>query len=223
MRARVARLLVAAALGLLPVAARATPVTYAFVSGTVTVTALLYPSTPIALNGSPYVSVDLTGTSFTFDVALVPLSGDDMSISDFTFVTEPSPVLNLTPAVGAVTEVSFGPLTITTGDGFTSAASGTGPYLFAMGPIDVSGTATTNLGGPNAFLVTTPGAVGGLSLGDGTLSLEGITLGAIQTDNGTLLVLGDIEFHGAVPEPPTIAMLALGTLGLVFMGRRRSR
>jgi hypothetical protein len=220
---RVLRWLFAAALAAVPVAASATPVTYDFVSGTVTVTALLSPSTLVLLNGSPSVTVDLSGTSFTFDTALVPVSGEDMSISSFTFVTEPSPVLNLTPAVGAVTQVSFGPLTITTGTGFTSGATGTGPYAFAMGPIDVSGTATNNLGGPTPFLVSTPGAVGVISLGTGTLSLEGITLGAITTEGGTLLVIGDIEFHGMVPEPPTLLMMALGVVGLAFVGRRRAR
>jgi hypothetical protein len=217
---RVTRLLLAAALVLLPVSASALPVAYSFTSGTLTVSALLLPSTTVLLNGSPSVSAALTGTSFTFDTALVPLAGNDMSISAFTFVTSPTGVLSLTPSVGSVTQISFGALTITAGGGFVSSASGTGPYNFTMGPIAVTGSATTNLG-PSAVNVSTPSANGSINLGTNTISLQGITIGAITTTGGTLLVKGDFVFHG-VPEPGAALLVAFGAVAFAGLRRRRS-
>ena len=216
---RVARLLLAVAFVLVPLSATATPVTYNFTSGTLTVSALLLPSTTVLLNGSSSASTALTGTSFTFDTALVPLAGNDMSISAFAFVTSPTGVLVLTPAVGPVTQVSFGALTITTGPLFVSSATGTGPYNFSMGPIKVTGSAATNLG-PTTINVSTPSATGSINLGTNTISLQGITIGVVTTAGGTLLVKGDFVFHG-VPEPGTVALLAVGAIALTGTLRRR--
>jgi len=212
-------------LALAPIAATATPVTYSLDSGTLTVTATLLPSTAILLDGNASASVALTGTSFTFDVDLVPVAGNDDSISDFEFVTAASGPFTLTPSVDGVTTISFSALTVTGDAGFTSSASGTGPYNFTMGPILVTGSATTNLGGPNPISISTASATGQIQLGTDMISVLGVTIGVLPTESGgTLLLKGDFVFHGSsvsVPEPSTAALVILGAFAI--MGARCRR
>jgi hypothetical protein len=224
MPVRLSRWILASVLALLPLSAAAAPITYGLTSGTLTVTATLLPSTAILLDGSPSASVALTGTSFTFDVDLVPTAGTDNAVSGFEFVTAPSGPFALTPTVAGVTTISFSALTVTGDLGFSSSAAGTNPYTFTMGPILVTGSATTNLGGPNPISIMTPSATGSISIGADVISVFGITIGALPTESGTLLLKGDFVFHGSsvsVPEPGSAALVFLG--GLAIMAARRKQ
>jgi hypothetical protein len=224
MPARLDRWLLASLVALLPLSAAAAPITYGLTSGTLTVTATLLPSTAILLDGSPSASVALTGTSFTFDVDLVPVVGTDDAISAFEFVTAPSGPFALTPSVDGVTTISFSALTVTGDVGFSSSAEGTNPYTFTMGPILVTGSATTNLGGPDPISIMTPSASGSIALGTDVISVFGITIGALPTESGFLLLKGDFVFHGStpsVPEPGSAALVFLG--GFAIMAARRKR
>ena len=209
-------------LALAPIGAAATPVTYGLDSGTLTVTATLIPGGAILLDGNTSASVALTGTSFTFDVDLVPLAGNDDSISDFEFVTAASGPFTLSPSVDGVTTISFSALTVTGDVGFTSSADGTNPYNFTMGPILVTGSATTNLGGPNPISITTASATGSIQVGTDVISVFGITIGALPTESGTLLLKGDFVFHGStpVPEPSSAALVIFGALAIMGVRSR---
>lgn len=225
MRARrVFRLLLAALFLWLPLSATATPVTYNFTAGQITVTATLLPTLgppqTILLNGQPSVTVGLTGTSVTFDTAVVPGN----ALPAFSLVTSPAGPLTLTPALGLISTVSFTALTIVPGTLYSSSVVGTNPYNFNAGPILVSGSITTNLGGPAAFSITTPTATGQVNLSVNnsinTLDLNGISIwsGTIA-GLGTLLVKGDVQFNG-VPEPG-LAVLMAGVAALLAARTRR--
>jgi hypothetical protein len=224
--ARLTRWLLGSLALLLPVGASALSVTYGLTSGTLTVTATLFPSTTILLNSSPSASVALTGTSFTFDAALVPLVGTGNAVLAFQFVTAPSGPFTLTPTLAGVTTISFGALTVTADVGFTSVVSGSNPtYTYSMGPILVTGSATTNLGGPNPLSVSTPSANGSITVGTNLIQVLGITIGAVPTAAGLLLLKGDFVFHGStvsVPEPGTAALLMAGAIAIVGARLRRS-
>jgi hypothetical protein len=91
-----------------------------------------------------------------------------------------------------------------------------------MGPILVTGSATTNLGGPNPISIMTPSATGSISIGADVISVFGITIGALPTESGTLLLKGDFVFHGSsvsVPEPGSAARVFLGGLAVVAARR----
>lgn len=221
---RVCRLLLsAAALLCLPLAAGATPVTYNWTPSPpsfVTVTATLLPATVVTFNGSPSLNIALTGSSFTFDSALVPIGGNDNSIIGFSFVTAatgPIAVLGL----GPITSLSLGAITVSAGGGFTSAATGTGPFNFTMSGTAASGTFTTNFGGPTSFSGPTGAtAFGSINVGTNTIRVQDITIGSITLGASTLLVKGDFIFHG-VPEPATVTLFLVGAIAIGGALRRR--
>ncbi len=228
MRARrVSRLLLAVVLLSLPVAAGATPITYNWaaspdnkVTVSATVVPLSGPATPVTFNGSNSLTIALTGSSFTFDSALVPLVGNDNSIVSFTFVTAPTGAIAVT-GVSPVTSLTLGAITVTTGTLFKSSATGTGPYNFSMGPVAASGLVTTNLGGPSAFSGQTPLTTNGtINLGTNTILVKDITLASIAIGTKTLIVKGDFSFHG-VPEPGSAVLFLMGAIAIGGVLRRR--
>jgi hypothetical protein len=203
-----------------PVAA--TPVSYAFASGAVT----LYASS----GGSPVagpISVSLTGVSVTVDQA---------------FLTVPS--LEFTVGSTGAIAISYGAYTSFTLDSasITESAPGTlvlndaGPpkeYGFTIA-VDIDGhfdaVSSTDPSPPSYTdtLFSIPGASGdGLIFIDGTeLVLSQITIGAIDPDGdgglAPLLVKGDFTFVGVVPEPGTVLLLGAGLVGLAARARRSS-
>src|SRR5690606_13602785 len=66
---------------------------------------------------------------------------------------------------------------------------------------------------------------GQISLGNGTLSLTGITLGVLNLpaagpfSGGAVTIKADLVFTGIVPEPGTAALFGAGLLGLAARGR----
>ena len=224
---RLPRYLVAAALLCLPAAAGATPITYLWAASpdnkvtiSATVVPLSGPATPVTFDGLGSKTIALTGSSFTFDSALVPLAGNDNSIVGFTFVTAPTGAIAIT-GLGPVTSATLGAITVTTGTLFVSSATGTGPYSFSMGPVAASGLITTNLGGPTAFSGQTPLATNGsINLGTNTIIVKDITIASIAFGTSTLLVKGDFSFHG-VPEPGSAVLFLMGAIAIGGALRRR--
>jgi hypothetical protein len=209
----------AAALLWVPVSVSATPIVYNFTSGQVTASASIISGstiTPIQLNGSPSVTVGLTGTSVTFDTAVSPGN----ALPAFSFVTSATGTLNLSPAVGTVTTVSLSALSVGPGTGYASSVVGSGPYNFNAGPITSSGTISLNGGAFNAFTANTPTATGQVNLGVNELDLNGITLWQRNLGGGQFLVIkGDFVFHG-VPEPG-LAVLIVCAGAVLAASRRR--
>jgi len=216
------QLVAAAALVCLPIAAEALPVTYNWSSATpssVTITATAAGS-PIGFNGSPSLTIALTGSSFTFDTALVPLANNDGSIVSFTFITAPTGAIAITGG-GPVTSLTLGAITVANGAGFQSASTGTGPYNFTMSGTTGSGTYTTNLGGPTAFSGPVTGsAFGSVTLGVNTIRVQDITIASLSVAGIPVLVKGDFVFHG-VPEPGTVALFLVGAIAIGAELRRR--
>jgi hypothetical protein len=217
---RVFRLLLAAALLWIPFAASATPIIYNFTSGQVTLTATLTPTTgpqqTVLLNGSSSVTVGLTGTSVTFDSAVVPGN----AIPSFAFVMSPFGPLTLTPPLGTVTTVSFTALSIVPGLGYSSSVAGPNPYNFTAGQINVSGTVTTNIGS-NAFSINTPSAAGQVNVNLSQLSLNGISIWSRNVAGvGRLLIKGDVVFLG-VPEPGLAVLIACAGALIAARARRQ--
>jgi hypothetical protein len=204
----------AAVLGATP--AVATPVSYAFQSGSVS----LYASSGGSPVGGP-VGVSLTGVSVTVDEAALTLdsllftvgSTGTIPISYGTFTTFNLDFASVSGAAGTLILNDAGP---------------PAEYAFSIsvdlaGQFDASPPTLTNV--PFSIL----GASGdGLIFIDPSideLTLSSITIGAIDPDGPgglePLLVKGDFIFVGVVPEPGTVLLLGAGLVGLAARPRRR--
>jgi hypothetical protein len=204
-------------------AASAAPITYAFASGSVTLTAsvggaaVMAPAT-LPLDGVQ-VTVDegmLTLDSFSFTLTDASLTlttayaGYDAIHLDFASITASGGTLTLIPPPGYPQEYAYG----------------IGPVAVA-GQIDATGSGAPITDAP--FALSNPSASGSLFVdsgpGGGTLTLDGITIGALSLPGaGQPLVLkADVRFQGAtsaVPEPGAL-LLYTGGLGVVATILRR--
>jgi hypothetical protein len=202
--------------------AHASPVTYDFTGGSVTLSAMV--------NGVDLLpagqQIPLTGTQVTFDASALQLTSFQFKDAGPTTVALTGPLAGTSltlSALNVVPDASYS----------TISAAGTNPYNFTVGAIDASGMyslsglvtrGSTPFSGANPFLsgqITTSAAGSGTDI----LDLTGITLGVFSVSGKTVTLKGDIVFDGVTPVPlPAAVWLfvsALGLLGLPFISRRR--
>ena len=217
----VSRALLLAAATLLAVSAQASPITYAFTSGQVTLTATV-GGTPVA---GPAVIV-LNGNSVVLDQVANTLNSISLSAGA-------SATIPISPAYSGYTSIHFDFLSLTASNGTVSLFDPGPPqgYDYTIGNVAVSGqfdaTNTNSLLTltNKPFSLPSQPASGQLFVDGGAdIGLNGITLLSIDPDgpggNPPLVVKGDFLFVGAVPEPGTALLFGLGLAGVASVRRR---
>ncbi len=214
-------LLSAAAVALFAVSAQASPITYIFTSGQVTITA--------TVSGSPVagpVTVPLTGTSVRVDEGALVLSRIDLAIGT-------TGAIAIAPPYAGYNSVNIDFATLTAINGTLSLFDPGPPagYNYSIGPVTVAGqfdaTNTNPLLNLNnkPFGFSNPSASGTLFVDTNVaLALDGITIGSIDPDGPggvpPLVLKGDFQFEGTIPEPGTALLMGLGLAAVA--ARRRS-
>ncbi len=210
--------------------ASASPVTYNWTSGSVTVFAtsggpnlLTSPSNVIPLTSASQVTFDsaVPGvTSFLFAD-----TGPSASTFSATAFTGANAVLN-----GG--QIVLSNISIVPGVGYSSSGSGANPYNITMNNLSASGSyQLKNAGGATLSSgtfsnVITPTLTGQVLLGGGSnqqLALNGISLAAISVGGTSILLKGDVLFNGATPVPLPAGAWLLGSALLGLSGLRRGR
>lgn len=219
---RIARGLLAGTALFVASAASATPVTYYFDSGDITITA--------TVNGGQVagpVTVPLNGVSVTVDEAALTLDA-------INFTSGSSGSVAISPSYLGFTSINidFAAITATGGSLTLVDAGPPAEYGYSIGPVMVSGqfdavnTNPVNNITDMYFGFNNASGTGTIFVdsNSGVLELNGITLGQIDPDGAgptpPLVLKGDVTFTG-VPEPGTALLLGLGIAGLA--GVRRAR
>jgi hypothetical protein len=222
---RLPRLVLAACLGLLPLSASALPVTYFFTSGSVTITATVSGG----LVSGP-VTVPLTGISVTVNEGALTLDSIQLSMGSSGSVAISPTYLGFTSI-----NIDFATLTATGGTLTLVDAGPPAEYSYAISNVNVSGQFdAVNLVPANSltdayFGFMNPSASGTVFVDtlNGTLDLDGITLGTLDPDGPggaePLVLKGDFFFSGEVPEPGVALLLGVGSSALVFSRCRGRR
>lgn len=222
MRARIlGSLLLLAAAALCSVAAQAAPISYAFTTGQVTITA--------TVGGNPVagpVTIPLAGTVVRVDESALVLNRIELAIGSSGAVPIAPPYLGFTSIT-----IDFADLLALNGTLSLFDPGPPGGYNYTINNVAVSGQLdATNLIPANSlvnqpFGFVNPSASGTLYVDtNASLVLDGITIGSIDPDGpggvDPLVLKGDFIFEGVVPEPGTAILLALGLSGIAVRGRR---
>jgi hypothetical protein len=203
--------------------ASATPVTYNFTGGQVTVAAYVGASiTPI---GGPVV-LSLTGVQVTVDEAL-------LTLNSLSFAVGSTGSIGLSPDYNGYDTVNIDFASVSGFSGSLTLVDPGPPTEYSFGISGVTVTGQLDASGPSVSpIVDSPFSIPGVSgsgtifIESGQLFLDGITLGAIDPDGpggvDPLVIKGDFIFTGVVPEPGTALLLGLGLAGLA-RARRQAR
>jgi hypothetical protein len=206
--------LLVAALGFVD-SAHATPITYTFTSGSVTISATDGKGSVLSGFVTP-----LTGVSVTFDSAVPILNALNLTAGPAGGIALGGDLTGETLSLASASVVGSAPWT-------TNVISG-GPttWSFTVGQATVGATLSgTGLVVFGPTTVSNPQAVSGqVTIGGvDSLTLTGITLGVFSADGwGNITVKGDLVFNGT-PEPGTLVLLGCGLAGLGVAAYRRGR
>lgn len=198
----------------LPLAAGAAPITYAFTSGSA--------SLSLKLNGYVVASASapLDGMSLTFDAAAQAITDLDLLLTD---------QVSFPMLLGRDT-LSFS-IQAVDGPGYSSSGSGSNPYSVTSGPLTITFTGVIfDSGGappPNIVISSslTTGPVGStVTVAGNDLTAVFASTKMLQHGWQTIELWVAVTFQGtAVPEPSLALLLAAGAAALSLRASRRLR
>jgi hypothetical protein len=213
--------LLVATVALFAVSAQATPITYSFTTGQITITA--------TVGGNPVagpVSVPLSGTSVRIDESALVLNNLNLAMGSTGSIA-------IAPSYLGYTSINIDFATLTAVNGTLSLFDPGPPagYSYSIANVVVGGQFDATNVNPfldlnnQAFGFVNPSASGTLYVDTNAyLVLDGITIGSIDPDGpggvDPLVLKADIIFEGAVPEPGTAMLLGLGLIGIATRSRR---
>jgi hypothetical protein len=153
-----------------------------------------------------------------------------MHIPTFLFEDMGTATVNLSGALSG-DSIHVTNATVVPGSPYTSSLTGSGsPYNYSLGALKGSvsswqffqGTTLKSSGGLTSGSTAGPLTGALTNNGDGSITLNGITLGNVMIGGQSDVLKADVTFFGApVPLPPAIGLLAPALLGLGMVSLRR--